>query len=202
MFLEVYLFLDLLLKYKFTKARVFVWFWCSFDFTSFYSFLIYFFILKPVLYSNYIAVFYIILWLSLHWKTGWPITNVVFFMGLYTGFCPLEMLTEWLDWIKSNNNMSFSNYTCIFIGLVWRRVMCLLILNKSILSLETELTCFAMIIIIYPNETIGSLSDSEKNKWLWNILMYYTATYKMTNTIFGLITNLDNIVFLFLIIVT
>ena len=80
--------------------------------------------------------------------------------------------------------------------------MCLLILNKSILSLETELTCFAMIIIIYPNETIGSLSDSEKNKWLWNILMYYTATYKMTNTIFGLITNLDNIVFLFLIIVT
>ena len=38
------------------------------------------------------------------------------------------------------------------------------ILNKSILSLETELTCFAMIIIIYPNEAIGSLSDSEKNK--------------------------------------
>ena len=33
-FLEVYFFLDLLLKYKFTKARVFVWFWCSFDFTS------------------------------------------------------------------------------------------------------------------------------------------------------------------------
>lgn len=82
MFLEVYLFLDLLLKYKFTKATVFVWFWCSFDFTSFYSFLICFFILKPVLYSNYIAVFYIILWLSLHWKTGWPITNVCVLHGV------------------------------------------------------------------------------------------------------------------------
>ena len=42
--------------------------------------------------------------------------------------------------------------------------MCLLILNQNILSLETELTCFAMIIIIYPNKTIGILSDSEKNK--------------------------------------
>lgn len=82
MFLEVYLFLDLLLKCKFTKARVFVWFWFSFDFTSFYSFLICFFILKPVLYSNYIAVFYIILWLSLHWKTGWPITNVCVLHGV------------------------------------------------------------------------------------------------------------------------
>ena len=135
-------------------------------------------------------------------KLGGQLLMFVFFMGLYTGFCPLEMLTEWLDWIKPNNNMSFSNYTCIFIGLVWRRVMCLLILNKSILSLKTELTCFAMIIIIYPNETIGSSSDSDKNKWLWNILMYYTATYKMNNIIFGLITNFDNIFFLFLIIVT
>ena len=77
--------------------------------------------------------------------------------------------------------------------------MCLLILNQNILSLETELTFFAMLMA---NKTIDSLSDSEKNKWFWNILMYYTATYKMTNTIFGLITNFDNFFFLFLIIVT
>lgn len=127
-------------------------------------------------------------------KLGGQLLMFVFFMGLYTGFYPPERLTEWLDWIKSKQYEFLKLYLYVHRFSVTKSHMCLLILNQNILSLETELTCFAMLMA---NKTINSLSDSEKNKWLWNILMYYTATYKMTNTIFGLITNFDNIFFSF-----
>lgn len=191
--------LDLLLKYKFTKARIFVWFLCSFDFMSFYCFLICFFILKPVLYFNYIAVVYIILWLSLHWKTGWPVTNACVLHGIIHRLLSSRE-THWVIRLNKIKQYEFLKlYLYVHRFSVKKSHMCLLILNQNILSLETELTFFAMLMA---NKTIDSLSDSEKNKWLWNILMYYTATYKMTNTIFGLITNFDNFFFLFLIIVT
>ena len=198
MFWDVYFFLDLLLKYKFTKARVFVWFLCSFDFMIFYCFLICFFILKPVFHSNYIAVVYIILWLSLHWKTGWPITNVCVLHGIIYRLLSSRDTHRIIRLNKIKQQYEFLKlYLYVHRFSVKKSHMCLLILNQNILSLETELTCFAMIIIIYPNKTIGILSDSEKNKWLWNVLKYYTATYKMTNTIFGLITNFDYIFFFF-----
>lgn len=143
MFWEVYFFLDLLLKYKFTKATVFVWFLCSFDFMSFYCFLICFFILKPVLYSNYIAVVYIILWLSLHWKTRWPITNVCVLHGIIHrllssrdthGVIRLNKIKQQYEFLKL--------YLYVYRFSVKKSHMCLLILNQSIFIIRNRINMF------------------------------------------------------------